>query len=200
MLKAIFPLFIILASFSIPPACSRGDEKKEVYDVTREKGALVGGGARSVEKGLLDAVAKDPNNYRALVDLGNLYFDSRQHQKSVEFYQRALKINPRDANVRTDMGVMLRDLRQYDQAAREFRQAAADNPSHEQSRVNLGITLFYDLRDPRGAIAAWESVLRINPNYGDAARVREMIAEAKEALKGGAVHGEKQKSQDGWIK
>ena len=200
MRKTLSLIFVWSLLFSFPLSCTRGEEKKEVYDVTREKGALVQGNTRSGERGLLDLLAREPNNFGALVELGNFYFDNHQFRKSVEMYQRALKINPRDANVRTDMGVMLRELREYDRAAREFRQAAADNLMHEQSRVNLGITLYYDLKDARGAIEAWESALKINPNYADAARVRGMIAEAKETLKGGVMPAVKQKTQDGWIK
>jgi hypothetical protein len=37
------------------------------------------------------------------------------------------------------------------------------DPKHEISRFNKGIVLFHDLKDEKGAIAAWESLLAINP-------------------------------------
>lgn len=128
---------------------------------------------------LEDIVRKDPNNYQALVQLGNDYFDMGEAQKSVDAYGRALAIKPGDPNVLTDMGVMYRQLKDFPKAVAAFRKAAAASPTHPQSRMNLGVVLMHDLNDKPGAIAAWEDFLRVAPNDPNVESIRRSIAELK---------------------
>ena len=109
------------------------------------------------------AVQKDPQNLQALVTLGNLYFDSHQPQKAIPVYERALAINPKNPDVRTDLGTMYREIKDYDMAVKEFREAAQIDPSHKNSRFNLAIVLQMDKKDIKGAIAAWQDFLRVDP-------------------------------------
>ena len=108
-------------------------------------------------------VKKEPQNLRALVSLGNLYFDSHQPQKAIAVYERALAIDPRNPDVRTDLGIMYREIKDYDKAVREFREAARMDASHKNSRFNLAIVLQQDKKDIEGAIAAWRDYLRVDP-------------------------------------
>jgi cytochrome c-type biogenesis protein CcmH/NrfG len=129
---------------------------------------------------LEEIIKKDPNNYQALVQLGNDHFDLGEAQKSVEAYQRALAIKGDDPNVLTDMGVMYRQLKDFPKAVAAFRRAAAASPTHPQSRMNLGVVLMHDMNDKAGAIAAWEDFLRAAPNDPNAENIRRSIAELKE--------------------
>jgi tetratricopeptide (TPR) repeat protein len=90
---------------------------------------------------LEEALKHDPEKLRALISLGNAYFDANQYNKAIETYQKALKLDPKNADVRTDLGIMYRDIKDYDSALREFRQAAKENPTHINSRFNLAIVL-----------------------------------------------------------
>jgi cytochrome c-type biogenesis protein CcmH/NrfG len=128
-------------------------------------------------------VRKEPQNFEALVNLGNLYFDANQQQKAVGVYERALAINPKNADVRTDLGIMFRGLKDFDRAAKEFRQAASDDPSHKNSRFNLGVVLQYDKKDIKAAIAAWEDYLRVEPAGERATTVRSELEQLKALAK-----------------
>jgi len=124
-------------------------------------------------------VTREPQNLQALVALGNLYFDSKQYQKAIDDYLRALAIDPKNADVHTDLGVMYRAVREYDKAIREFREAARLDPTHKNSRFNLGIVLQYDKKDVDGAIAAWEDFLRVEPTGARADTVRGEVQQLK---------------------
>jgi cytochrome c-type biogenesis protein CcmH/NrfG len=128
---------------------------------------------------LEEIIRKDPNNYQALVQLGNDFFDIGEAQKSVDAYGRALAIKDGDPNVLTDMGVMYRQLKDFPKAVAAFRRAAAASPTHPQSRMNLGVVLMHDLNDKVGAIAAWEDFLRAAPNDPNAESIRRSLAELK---------------------
>jgi tetratricopeptide (TPR) repeat protein len=49
------------------------------------------------------------------------------------------------------------------EAVKAFDEAIRIDPKHEVSRFNKGIVLMHDLKDPEGAIQAWEELLKINP-------------------------------------
>ena len=73
-------------------------------------------------------VARDPKNFDAWVQLGNDYFDTRQPQKAIDAYGRALELKPDNPNVLTDQGVMYRDIGQFDKAIANFTEGEPGRP------------------------------------------------------------------------
>jgi len=119
-----------------------------------------------------ELVEKEPENRRAWVQLGNDYFDSDQYPLAIEAYDKALALDPNDANVLTDQGVMYRKLGWYDKAIANFKQANTVDPAHLQSVYNLWVVYRQDLQDLDGAKKAIERYLEINPNGPKAAELR----------------------------
>ncbi len=107
---------------------------------------------------------KNPQDLSAWIDLGHHYFDANFPNEAIAAYEKALSLDPNNADVWTDMGVMYRRSGSPDKAVDAFDRAMNLDPSHEISRFNKGIVLFHDLKDEKGALAAWESLLAINPN------------------------------------
>ena len=112
---------------------------------------------------LEDETARNPQNTKAWVQLGNEYFDSAQHEKAIWAYRKSLELDPDNANVWTDMGVMYRRSGKPREAIQAFDKAIEVDPKHEPSRLNKGIVLLHDMQDFDGAIAAWEGLLEVNP-------------------------------------
>lgn len=107
--------------------------------------------------------AQHPADAEAWTQLGNLYFDSDNFEKSIEAYRKALAIKPDNADVWTDLGVMYRRSGQPAEAVKAFDRAIAINPGHEASRFNKGVVLMHDLNDAEGAVRAWEELVTVNP-------------------------------------
>jgi cytochrome c-type biogenesis protein CcmH/NrfG len=105
----------------------------------------------------------NPSNVEAWIELGNSYFDTNQHDKSIAAYRKALELNSNNANVWTDMGVMYRRSGKPQEAIEAFNRAIEVDPKHEVARMNKGIVLLHDLNDVDGAIKAWEELLEVNP-------------------------------------
>jgi cytochrome c-type biogenesis protein CcmH/NrfG len=106
---------------------------------------------------------QNPNDVEAWIQLGNSYFDSENHEKAINAYQKSLALKPDDANVLTDMGVMYRRSGKPAEAIEAFDKAIAVDPRHEVSRFNKGIVLMHDLNDIAGAVKAWEGLVAVNP-------------------------------------
>jgi cytochrome c-type biogenesis protein CcmH/NrfG len=140
--------------------------------------------AAEIDK-LKASLAKEPKNAAAWASLGHLYFDSGQPAPAVEAYGKSLEIAPGDADVLTDMGVMYRELSEPAKAIACFDAAVAARPSHEIARFNKGIVLLADLGDKAGALAAFEALLKVNPNAKapNGRPVSELIAQIRQEAK-----------------
>jgi tetratricopeptide (TPR) repeat protein len=144
----------------------------------------MGGGAPGPEvqqqiAALQSVVARDPKNRAAWVQLGNDFFDTRQPQKAIEAYGRALELTPDDPDVLTDQGVMYREVGQYDKAVANFQKANKTNPTHVQSLFNMGVVYANDLNQPQKAAEAWNKVIQLAPSSPQAEQAKQALAGLK---------------------
>ncbi|HLV87747.1 MAG TPA: tetratricopeptide repeat protein [Candidatus Sulfotelmatobacter sp.] len=129
---------------------------------------------------LIDAVNKNPNDYDSLVKLGNVFYDAQQYQSSIPYYERALAIHPESPDVRTDMGTAYWYAGNADKAIEAMQTSLKYRPGHPQTLFNMGWILWQGKSDPKGAVAAWQQLLKANPDYPQKQQVEQYIAKAKE--------------------
>jgi cytochrome c-type biogenesis protein CcmH/NrfG len=129
---------------------------------------------------LLEAVKKDPVDYDSLVKLGNMFYDAQQFPDAIQYYERALAIHPENPDVRTDMGTAYWYSGNADKALAAMETSLKYRPGHPQTLFNLGWVKWQGKADPKGAIEAWEKLLKTNPNYPQKQQVEQYIAKAKE--------------------
>jgi cytochrome c-type biogenesis protein CcmH/NrfG len=134
-------------------------------------------------KPLLARLETNPKDISALTQLGNAYFDASQWSTAIGYYTRSLNEFPKNPDVRTDMGIAYYYSGDPDRALKEFDQALKDDPRHVQTLFNVGVVKKEGKHDLKGAIAAWESVLKINPQYQDRAKLESMLSEARAQAK-----------------
>ena len=137
-----------------------------------------------------EILRRDPNNLQANINIGNLYFDTRQDLLAIEHYRKALAIDPSNANVRTDMALCYQRTGNPDKAIEELKKAISTNPRHPQSRYILGSILIQAKNDLPGGIKAWEGLLENVPDYpyrdnlrAEIARMRTMVDSMKPKAK-----------------
>jgi cytochrome c-type biogenesis protein CcmH/NrfG len=153
------------------------------------------------ERRLKSALSANPKDVNALVQLGNLYYDSNRFGDAVDYYARALEVNPRNVGVRTDRGTSYWNLGQADNAIAEFQKSLEVDPSHAQTLYNLGVVYIHGKNNPAEARKAWEKLLATNPDYPERARVQEQInalaaAPAMPASSGAGKKGEAKGVED----
>ncbi|MGZ5635018.1 MAG: tetratricopeptide repeat protein [Burkholderiales bacterium] len=128
---------------------------------------------------MLDALQADPRNFETLANLGNTYYDHQFYDEAIKYYERALEVRPNEVNVRTDMGTTYYYIGQPQRAIQEFQRSLAISPTHAQTLFNMGIVKSEGLHDNAGAVAAWEKLLKTNPDYPQKERVQQLLAQAK---------------------
>ena len=112
---------------------------------------------------LEDEVKRNPANVGAWIQLGHMYFDRDEHAKAIQAYEKSLELSPDNTNVLTDLGIMYRRSGNPQKAVDLFDRVIELDPQQQNARFNKGIVLLHDLKDKKGAVAAWEGLLEINP-------------------------------------
>ncbi len=130
---------------------------------------------RQNEANLKFAIGSNPKDLESIIQLGNLYYDNSKFKDAVDWYGKALEIDPSNVNVRTDRGSAYWSLGQADAAIGEFQKSLQVNPTHAQTLFNLGIVYLHGKNDMDAARKAWEKLLATNPDYPDRARLQGML-------------------------
>ncbi len=99
-------------------------------------------------------VAKDPHNFDALRQLGNLYYDHKEWADAAAWYERARTIRPDDPNLLTDLAVAYRNQHEPQKALTLLDHALEIDPSHWQALYNKTVVLNFDLHRHQEAVAA----------------------------------------------
>lgn len=141
--------------------------------------------AQLVDEGELQAyrniLKDDPKNVRAATQLGNKLYDAGRFEEAIPYYKQALALQPNDVNVSTDLATAIYYTGRPDEALAQIERSLAIDPKHGQSLFNLGIIRRDGKKDRPGAVEAWERLLKLNPDYPEAARVRTLITETQRA-------------------
>ena len=149
-----------------------------------------GGGAPTTRAAVLDetqvtalksVIAREPSNFQARVQLGNLYFDAEKYDDAIAWYSEALKRQPNDVNVSTDLGVCYYYTNQPDKALERFDASLKVDPKHVKTLLNLGIVRAFGKQDLAGATKAWEQVIAIDPNGPEGQAAKRALETLKSA-------------------
>jgi cytochrome c-type biogenesis protein CcmH/NrfG len=128
---------------------------------------------------LLEQLKSKPNDPALISQIGNAYYDAQVFPTAIEYYQKALAIDPKNAAVRTDLATALFYNQDPDHAIAEFDRALKDDPKNGNALFNRGIVKWQAKMDVNGAVADWELLLKQNPNYEQADKVRMYMTQAK---------------------
>lgn len=95
------------------------------------------------------------------------YLNQGQHEKALDCFKRATKLDPRFAAAHNNLGGTLVELGRPEKAIASFKSALRLNPSYAQAHQNMGVALRM-LRRHSEAIAHFERALRLKPEDADA--------------------------------
>ena len=97
--------------------------------------------SESAKNRLEEAVALDPDLWRAQNALGQVYDSQQMWVESAAAYDRALAANPDAATVHNNMGMSALLQQDFDTAVRRFERAVNLNPNLPGAQTNLRIAL-----------------------------------------------------------
>ena len=122
---------------------------------------------------LQQQASAEPSNSQVRADLGNLYFDAQRYSDAAQWYEAALKLNPRDVNVSTDLAVCYYQTNQVDRALTQLDHSLSIDPRHLKTLFNQGLIRAFGKQDLAGAAESWRKVVAIAPNSEEAKHAQQ---------------------------
>ncbi len=129
---------------------------------------------------LLQKLKSDPKNAQLLNEVGIVYRSTHQFKEAQAYFQKSLAVDPKNADVRTDMASCMFYTGDIDGAVSQLQQALKYDPKHPGALMNLGIIEWKAKNNAPAAVASWEKLLKLNPDFPQKPEVERLIAEAKQ--------------------
>ena len=114
----------------------------------------------------LDKAQKEPNNFEAQVQAGDMYSRIKGFERAAEFYEKAHQIKPDDYETIVKLGNTYFDSGKFEQAEKWYQQALAKKADDVNVRTDLGIT-FVERANPDldRAVNEFQISLETNPKH-----------------------------------
>ena len=120
--------------------------------------------ARVIEN-LTQRANQNPKDPQVPLELANYLYDKHYFNLAINWYQRALTLDPRNINAHTDLGTSYFYTGQPQQAIAEYNNALKQNPNNQPTLFNLIVVNLEGTHDLRAATKYWNKLSRENPNY-----------------------------------
>lgn len=124
--------------------------------------AFQSGDLVTAERNFRDYLKEHAGSAEALSNLGAICSRREQFRDAVDFYQKALKADPKLTSIHFNLAVALGRLSEYGAAADHLRIFLNAQPREPRARQLLGLCLT-ELGDFRGALPELEASYQLNP-------------------------------------
>lgn len=112
---------------------------------------------------LLEKLKADPNNGALLLQIGGIYHSTHQFAQAVAYYSKAVQVEPKNVDFRTKLAISLYRGGDIDGAIAQLNQALSLDPKNANALFNLGMMRLQGKQDGKGALTAWQQLLKANP-------------------------------------
>jgi len=130
---------------------------------------------------MLAALQKNPSDPDLLAQIATVYLNTRQFAAAVDYYGRAVKVKP-TADGYVKLGGAYLQAGSPDQTLDALNHALQLDPKSADALFYLGMLKWRVKNDPKGAVDAWQRLIKTNPNFSHRAEVEKMIAQAKQHM------------------
>jgi len=130
---------------------------------------------------LLEKLKGDPTNRDVLVEVAKIYSSTHQFNEAVVYYEKAVQLDPKNVALRTQLASTLYYNGDVDGAISQLQTALKYDPKDANSLFNLGMMKWQGKQDSKGAVAAWQQLLKSNPQLSvdRKATVQKLMADAQ---------------------
>ncbi len=125
----------------------------------------------------MEAVEKNPNDTKALVNLGNSFLMMRAWERALEPLEKANKLEPGNIGLLKAIGIAHFNLEDFVKASATYDEILEIDPNDTLALFNLGVIFKYYFEKPDEARTYFEKVLTIEKDDP------EIIKMAKQELK-----------------
>lgn len=113
---------------------------------------------------VLDQLKKDPKDSKALAQAGSIYHTTHQFKEAAEYYNKAVEADPNNVTLRIKLASSLYRSGDVDSAIAQLNVGLKHDPRNANALFDLGMIRLQGKQDSKGALDAWQKLLRSNPN------------------------------------
>src|SRR5437660_3166108 len=145
---------------------------QRIHELNLSSQAHLQRGAELEKAGLLDeaireheaALANDPGNVQAHVNLISLYGRAGDPGKAKQHFEAATRLNPGRSDAWYNYGVLLYMQKHFDEAEKAYLRALQINPDYAEAHNNLG-AIYEQLGRPADAEKEFRAAINDRPDY-----------------------------------
>jgi tetratricopeptide (TPR) repeat protein len=142
------------------------DSSKAAYYITLSDIHFAKRNPKQTKLDLEKALKKEPNDPEALLRNAEFYLYLKDHPKSIQLINTALKVNKYNAKAYFMKGVCYKEMRDTAKAISSFQTTVEQDPEYYHAYMELGI--LYGARKNNLAVGYYENALRIDPKSTEA--------------------------------
>ncbi len=121
----------------------------------------------------------NPNDPEILAKIAHYYMVASQFNDAAVYYEKTVAVKP-TAEYLTGLANAYYYAGKPDKAMENLNRALQTDPTFADALYNLGVIKWQVKGDTKGAVEAWEKLIKTNPKHPQLDQVKKMIARAKE--------------------
>jgi cytochrome c-type biogenesis protein CcmH/NrfG len=116
--------------------------------------------------------------------LGALYHSTHQFKDAAGYFRKAVQANPNNVALRNRLALSLYRSGDVDGSMAQLSEALRRDPEDANSLFNLGMIRLQGKSDGKGAVAAWQQLIKSNPQLSAdrKAQVQKLMADVLTTL------------------
>jgi cytochrome c-type biogenesis protein CcmH/NrfG len=130
---------------------------------------------------MLEELRKHPNDADLLEKIGHSYMAAQQFLSAQQYLEQSVAAKPK-ADTLNELSFVYLKLGDVDKAIGALQHALALEPKNPNALFNLGVYEWLGKMDAKAAIAAWQTLLKDDPQNPKRAEIEKMMAQAKKHL------------------
>ncbi len=112
---------------------------------------------------LREKLKTHPSDSALLAQIGAIYHTTHQFKRAADSYQKAVQADPQNVALRTRWSASLYRSGDVDGALTQLNQALTLSPRDANALFDLGMIKLQGKGDGKGALVAWQQLLKSNP-------------------------------------
>lgn len=117
-------------------------------------------------------VEEKPDDAQALLELANANFMIQRFEVAQDYYERALKVDPKQINAHLSLSNCYLFLQKPDQAIQQLDDLLKTNKDYPEALFNKGLILLKSKQDTTGAQQIWTQLVNMHPEHHLAQQVK----------------------------
>ena len=134
---------------------------------------------------LLEKLKTDPKNTELLTQVARMYETTHQFKEAADYFGKAVEADPKNIETRAEMASCLYYSGEVDGAIAQLERSLTYDAKNPNSLFNLGVMRWQGKKDAKGALSAWQQLLKTNPGLAadKKSQVQKLMAQVEQPNK-----------------